>query len=444
MQDDQNMSTNPGVKKHNEAFFKSILTFLLLLFILHALFSVVFYKLIIEMAFIHPNLPEQNSMVLAIYGVMVYLLFAAYFAHSSTSDVTQKERLKAAMKRPAFSTTGYFLKELAAVHACRVGIFMLYQIPFAIFFANFGFSFAYTIPFEAQFRLEAGIYMLADNWFFGLLLVTAIFSIFLFALQYVFLWLTCRSILKNAPEGLYKADRRNREVPAVLLRHGIYFLYIFWLLIGMGTGILKENAFAIAVSVIIGAVLGLLLLWKWLYVLYLYIARTVFYSSVLRLAKENKWDCKRHHSLILSFFQSYSGADISLYDRKNEIHLKFFPFLCKGRAVHIQSREKIIVSTIFPFLFIRGKKTIGEAKDSLYGMDSEALLSDERNADLSFGAEKGITVFLMPRKCIRLTCLGENKNTIDMIDNGYLYDGEDLFYDEKRLLLFLEEEMKNH
>ncbi len=419
---------------------KSLLFFWLQLFIVHMLFSVVFYNVIL--ARILTPMYEGDDMVplfwfFCIYGLIVLLGFCIYYSVTMTGEVSYSEALKAAMKESGFSVLGYFAQAFLRINLYRVGIFAVYQLPFMIFFAVYGFWPKYTTPLEAQYRLEAGTYALIGNWLLGFLVMTAIFAVFLFGMQYLVLVLRHRAILRDAPEGFYTDQRAGRELSSVVIWSAIALLYLLLLAVGFATAAIRESVYMLLI-ISLGVVLGCIILVKLYRFAMLYRSRARLCRALRHAATENKWEYKAHHAPMRSFFHAYRGADISLYDRKNEIHVKFLPFQPSRKKLHMEGDGKITYSTVFTF-FLRGRIGLSRAG---YVAEKMEYFVTPRKVDLSFDGEKGVFVYVIPAECLQLSCLAGGGSRIDIVDNGYVYENGAVFYDAKALPHFLKDLME--
>ncbi len=186
---------------------KSILHFVLFLLAAHLLFGVLlfnigFNRIVAEMA--EDGMVARGNTVVLLFGLASLLIFCIYYTISGARDAEYTSVLKAAMKEEGFSVLRYFAKTQCKMNLYRVVAFAVFQIPFAIFFAFFGFSLDLTTGVEAFYRLEAGMYGLTGSWLLGFVLMTLVFGTVLFVCQFVCLFLCYRRVLANAPAGMYR------------------------------------------------------------------------------------------------------------------------------------------------------------------------------------------------------------------------------------------------
>ncbi len=98
-----------------------------------------------------------------------------------------------AMNAPSFSIIGYYKKNYLSEHLIKIAIFAVFQLPFTLFFAFWGYS--YTEPFilETLYQMDAGAYVFTGSPILGFILNTVIFGVIYIATATAFLWLEKRS-----------------------------------------------------------------------------------------------------------------------------------------------------------------------------------------------------------------------------------------------------------
>ena len=200
------------------------------------------------------------------------------------------------------------------------------------------------------------------------------------------------------------------------------------------TEIFRQNVFwqLFAITTIIVFVyIFVIKTWRFIYCL---ISRILFIQKIQILSKKNCWKYSILHSPIVPFFKSYTGPDITISNDQRTIHLKFFPYHPYKKIVHIESRDKITFSKQWALFYVK-RKTFG-----LPGSPHTAeFFKRTRKTKFSFGNISGTCIWIIPKKCFRISCVNQAGNKIEIIDNGYVYFDNEIFYEKRPILSHLTE-----
>ncbi len=171
---------------------KRVVQRVLWLLLLHALFSIVLYNLVLDQLvadLFAAGAAGDAAWCLVVYGVTVMGLFSLYEAVSEFRYVLCIMTLKQAMQRQDFSLVGYFVRQSGRDVAVEWLVFVIFQLPFTLFYALYGFSLTLTTRLEAFYRLEAGLYEVTGHWLSGCLLTAAVLLLLTTASRFVcLLW----------------------------------------------------------------------------------------------------------------------------------------------------------------------------------------------------------------------------------------------------------------
>ena len=184
---------------------RSILKWIGLLLIVHFIGFLIYAILIdkiIKDLILDEMLSTAKNFMLCV-SIAFQFLFCIYYSFRRSQYVDYKMNLKSAMKEKDFSVNRYFLSAYGKENKRRIIIFAVFQIPFAVFYAIFGYSFLYLTRFEMFYALESGLYAKIGMWPVAFILNILLFSLLFLGFQYLFLYIKSLDIKKNAPTGFY-------------------------------------------------------------------------------------------------------------------------------------------------------------------------------------------------------------------------------------------------
>ncbi len=164
-------------------------------------YAIIFDKIIKDLILDGRAQSAENFMLFV--SIALQLLFCSYYAHKKSQYVDYKMPLKSAMKEKGFSIREYFISTYGRELKLKIITYMVFQIPFAIFYAIFGYSFLYPTRFEMFYALESGIYAKIGIWPVGFIVTVLLFVTLFVGFQYLFLYVRITDIKKNSPDGFY-------------------------------------------------------------------------------------------------------------------------------------------------------------------------------------------------------------------------------------------------
>jgi len=129
-------------------------------------------------------------------SIVLFTVFSLFFCKISSSFTDYRRELKDAMKADDYSLIGYYKKRYLREDIWRIGILLVFQLPFTVFYAILGLSYLYSTPIEEFYILEAGFYGVSGSSIIGLISSTLTFSLIYLAFRFLFLLITVRSIKK--------------------------------------------------------------------------------------------------------------------------------------------------------------------------------------------------------------------------------------------------------
>jgi len=125
------------------------------------------------------------------------ILFCIAYFKIETSFISYRKELKESIRSGNFTLIGNFKEKKLKEYIIRISVFVLFQIPFLLFFSFFGLSFTATTGFERFYIMDAGAYALTRIPILGFTLNTLIFSAIYLGAQLLFSFLTERSLKKE-------------------------------------------------------------------------------------------------------------------------------------------------------------------------------------------------------------------------------------------------------
>lgn len=162
------------------------------------------------------------------------------------------------------------------------------------------------------------------------------------------------------------------------------------------------------------------------------LSRLSFYKKLKRYAEENGYQFTQLHHPLRAFFKVYAGADIILDGYRRHIPIKFFPHFIRGKIVHIVSRDKVSFSKPWGLVVPRPTARFVH-KSALY----DELAGYCKKIDLSPSEEGETTVVVISPSCYKMTCVSDNRK--DVVDNGYEWGDDLVFWYQKAFFKFLEQ-----
>lgn len=157
------------------------------------LYSVVLSNLVKE-RFSHSEIDGAYGMIM-LFDLLFWLLVAVVWivrGEMSYSDI--RRNILVAADQEGFSSCRYFCQTFLIDWIWKAVLFLALQLPFAIFYANFGLALDYSSTFiEKIYMSVAGFYAVSHSVLFGLLFSTLYF----YGIMMLFSFLKYRKILKN-------------------------------------------------------------------------------------------------------------------------------------------------------------------------------------------------------------------------------------------------------
>lgn len=166
-----------------------------ILILLHAI-AMLFFGLFLSntVAYMSEDHPIRASLTVLIFNVIVDLAVIAVFSNFKISDLEYKKSLKEELKQGNFSLIKHWKEDHLRDTIISIIIFIIIQIPFAIFYSLWGFSLQYTTIFEQFYIIDAGSYLLTNSAIFGILLNTVLFGAIYFAVNIFLISITKKNV----------------------------------------------------------------------------------------------------------------------------------------------------------------------------------------------------------------------------------------------------------
>ena len=183
--------------KQAKAILKTALKWLLILLLAHLL-CMLLYGMILkgttyDLAYDYPDDLSVPSMLTWIFGAAFTVLFVFGIQRFDGLSPSDKSELKKARREGSFSAPLQWRKRYLGELLTSSGLLLVLQIPFAAFFAKYGFSFLESVLLERFFILEAGAYLLTGSVLLGILFNLLWWALWLFVVRFFSILLTAKS-----------------------------------------------------------------------------------------------------------------------------------------------------------------------------------------------------------------------------------------------------------
>ena len=128
------------------------------------------------------------------FNVVFDIVFAVLYCKIETSYVDYRKALKEAVKESNISSIAYFKQNILKEHLIKCGVFLVFQLPFLIFYAAFGMSLTQPLVFETFYVMDAGSYLLTGSAILGVLLNTLVFALIYTCVRLLFVFITRKDV----------------------------------------------------------------------------------------------------------------------------------------------------------------------------------------------------------------------------------------------------------
>ena len=157
------------------------------------LYSMALEDMTFQLANDFPDEPNKPKIPLLIFDlVFIPLFFTLYGRILSPISSEERSIIKKSMREGSFSLLSHWKAQHLKNTVCATSMFALIQVPFVIFFANFGFSFTVSIILDRFYFLDAGFYAITNSALPGWLLCTLFFAACFVATRLIPILLTSR------------------------------------------------------------------------------------------------------------------------------------------------------------------------------------------------------------------------------------------------------------
>ena len=158
--------------------FRSLVKWFAILIVVHLItffvFDTVLSGLILPM--VEDGMRMSGHTLLLLYELALHLIIALTFVKSETSFTDYQKALKDAIKSPDFSVLRFYQEHHLTNMLWRLGVFVIYQIPFIISFAAQGFVLERMTFLECLYVMDVGTYAITDSFLLGFLFAVAMFA----------------------------------------------------------------------------------------------------------------------------------------------------------------------------------------------------------------------------------------------------------------------------
>jgi hypothetical protein len=134
-----------------------------------------------SVAEISVNDPLRANLTFFAFNFVFDIIFAFIYFKIKTSYVEYQKSFRELLRSDDYSFSKYFKEYILKEQKIMTVVFLLFQIPFVMFFAIWGMSLLYPILLEQIYVMDAGSYLLTHSALAGWLINTFIFTlVFLF------------------------------------------------------------------------------------------------------------------------------------------------------------------------------------------------------------------------------------------------------------------------
>ena len=162
----------------NHAMFKKMVNWLGLVLLAHLIsmfvYGFFFSNMVSQMYF--DNYAGRANLLVLIFGIFIDVVFVALIANTQTSYVDYRKNLKDSIKAGEFSIEKELKSGLLKESLIKAGIYFALQIPYAIYYAIFGYNPNYTMKIAQFYSMDSAFYMITDIPFIAMILRSLLFA----------------------------------------------------------------------------------------------------------------------------------------------------------------------------------------------------------------------------------------------------------------------------
>ena len=163
------------------------------------MYAILFDNVVESLVIMDENVRAAHAVVVA-FQCFFWLLMAFWFVFRgkmAESDV--RRNVKTAANEEGFSPAHYFCKTFVKDCGWKTAAYMIFQLPFTIFFASFGLALDETMIIVEKFYIaDAGFYAATGSAILGLLLSAILFFAIMVGVSYISYRWILREKTKNS------------------------------------------------------------------------------------------------------------------------------------------------------------------------------------------------------------------------------------------------------
>lgn len=171
---------------------KKLMRWFVILLVAHIAARFIFVFFVGNIGGMQIDNPSAANQTMFLYSTVFQIILVIFLAKGEASYSSYSKSLREALREPGFSLLGYYKRKFLIEHLLKIAIFAVFQLPFTVFFAIWGFSLEAPTFVDKFYILDAGSYALTGSALLGFLLNVSIFAAVLIGAGLVLLFISKR------------------------------------------------------------------------------------------------------------------------------------------------------------------------------------------------------------------------------------------------------------
>ncbi len=183
----------------NHKLFKKIVNWLGMLALAHVismfLYGFLLTNMVSQMYF--DGYAGRANLLVLIFGIAVDVFFIALWERNETSYTEYRKELKEKIKSGEFSLVDQLKGGLLKESLIKAGIYVVFQIPYAIYYSILGYNPNYTLKIAQFYSMDAAFYMMTNSPVLGMILRALLFAVLNVLVTLFFVLKAKKSVIEN-------------------------------------------------------------------------------------------------------------------------------------------------------------------------------------------------------------------------------------------------------
>ena len=148
-------------------------------------------------AMIEDEMVARAKTVMMIFNVAAFAVLSVVYSKIEASFVEYRNPIKERLKAGEFSVPQYFKEVYLKEHFISLLLYVVFQMPFCVFYAILGMDFKYPTALEQFYIMNAGSYFATASAILGILLNMLLFGLIFTAMRILFITITKKDVQKH-------------------------------------------------------------------------------------------------------------------------------------------------------------------------------------------------------------------------------------------------------